>query len=106
MSESKHTPGPWSVDIPYCEEGIYIQRNENTELIAQMIGENQQANAHLIAAAPKLLEAAKLFLRSKDCARTVIGKGSADYDIYYNGFDLAQAEIFAKQAIAEAEGEL
>ena len=60
MSESKHTPGPWGIDR---------HRGDNTGpfLIKQLVEKKRgiaweidsEADAHLIAAAPDLLEAAQ-----------------------------------------------
>ena len=53
----RHTPGPWKIERPYQEPHIYIA-GPKTELIACIKDhyENTKANAHLIAAAPELLE--------------------------------------------------
>ena len=61
---SKHTPGPWAVELPYGEPGVYVTaappRGTNP-LICRMSGPVQTAeavaNARLIAAAPDLLAA-------------------------------------------------
>ena len=58
----KHTPGPWKVII--LDNQTYINPNRRSDeyaLIARIHGnanpDLQKANAHLIAAAPDLLEA-------------------------------------------------
>ena len=52
---SKHTPGPWSVGGP--TEYAYQLRIDPSIGVVYGGGEEVQANAHLIAAAPELLEA-------------------------------------------------
>lgn len=54
MSEVKHTPGPWQINGSH----IYSADPER-EIIAQAQAPNLIANAHLIAAAPEMLEALK-----------------------------------------------
>jgi len=53
----KHTPGPWK----YSHRGVYFYSNVHKygETIAKCYGNNYQANARLIAAAPALLEACR-----------------------------------------------
>jgi hypothetical protein len=52
---SKHTPGPWTVG----DSGGYLNQMKIEPAIGVVYGagEEIQANAHLIAAAPELLEA-------------------------------------------------
>ena len=58
----KHTPGPWK----YSHRGVYFYSNVHKygETIAKCYGNNYQANARLIAAAPELLEACKIALQA------------------------------------------
>jgi hypothetical protein len=62
-----HTPGPWNVEHPYGEPGVYVA-GPNTGLIAKLCAPDSHlfnadkpvsidANARLIAAAPELLAA-------------------------------------------------
>ena len=55
MSEAKHTPGPWIVDTDY----IIQDGGTSDENTIAIVGDQEEwkANAHLIAAAPDLLEA-------------------------------------------------
>lgn len=53
-----HTLGPWEIDRE-CEDTIVDNTGRN---IARVVVENHEANAHLIAAAPELLEAVKQLL--------------------------------------------
>lgn len=59
--ETKHTPGPWS-----CDHGdtptVYPDNDKDYGIIADVYGDQAQANARLIAAAPELLEALKEML--------------------------------------------
>lgn len=75
MTEAKHTPGPWS----YENEGqtVYVGNQIEGRWIAQVRGwgwlqklkngeEVQDANGRLIAAAPELLEALILMVRTHE----------------------------------------
>lgn len=60
---SKHTPGPWTYDLPNCKV-----RAGNGKPVATVTmrptDEDVDANGHLIAAAPDLLAAAQLGLEA------------------------------------------
>ena len=68
MSNTKHTPGPWSISSA-CKNAINAERNNKLIGIGTtyhdpdsvyFIGQDEAiANARLIAAAPELLEALK-----------------------------------------------
>ena len=74
MSYTKFTPGPWNVEHPFQEPGVYVG-GPRTELVCKLYplddvakqrGENIEANAALIAAAPDMYaacEPAEVFLR-------------------------------------------
>ena len=64
----KHTPGPWKVDEAEDLPIGVIEDNEDGGGICDVnrIGEEAIANAHLIAAAPKLLKAVRLFMEQYD----------------------------------------
>lgn len=103
---SKHTPGPWSVHdgdsfdgglIVYCADTIYIpnpSRTAWTIVVGASMEEGDkgwsevEANAHLIAAAPDLIEVVRQYV--------MLGKGRAS--IGKPLLDMALA------AIAKAEG--
>jgi hypothetical protein len=53
--KSGFTPGPWNVEKPYGEPGVYVS-GPDTVLIAK-VWNDSEANASLIAAAPDLLVA-------------------------------------------------
>lgn len=68
MSEAKHTPGPWVLDdrgykyiVSKSGDG-YITRDVCRMDGSTMASVAQTANAHLIAAAPELLEALELLV--------------------------------------------
>ena len=60
MTQTQHTPGPWSVTYT----GIWskdariadYRDNGHREVYRQLMPDEQEANAHLIAAAPDLLK--------------------------------------------------
>lgn len=79
---SEHTPGPWKIRA-YKDRGFAIDFNEDQEQIVDFVYE--EADAHLIAAAPDLLEALEAVVRVADRATVE--------------FDMARA------AIAKARGE-
>lgn len=63
MNQFKGTPGP------YIKNGTSIMGNGKTELVAVVYGfdtEERKANAHLIAAAPDLLEALQNLVQLKE----------------------------------------
>ena len=52
------TPGPWGIDRPYQEDGLYIQAKD-TSLVCKVYDDGDEyhmANARLIAAAPALYD--------------------------------------------------
>lgn len=91
---SKHTPGPWkAVKTTNTPWSIVVNHdgplpNEHQgDLLTQISGlrwESDEANAHLIAAAPELLEALKRILENK--------------------FEPDKITCIAEAAIAKAEG--
>jgi hypothetical protein len=65
-NQTKHTPGPWTVDENYTD-GLRIRGNLShrkhdavEEVVAKVYGPRENPDARLIAAAPELLEALKL----------------------------------------------
>ncbi len=68
MSTTKYTPGPWNVEHPYGESGVYIA-GPHTEIIAQVWNQTRlpasaenatEANARVLAAAPEMLTILRL----------------------------------------------
>jgi hypothetical protein len=92
---TKHTPGPWTLDVQRdgAEGGtwINIEADAILGLVAEAIG--CRADAHLIAAAPDLLEALRYF-GEKCQANTDDGEET--------GWNAALRT--ARAAIAKAEG--
>lgn len=83
---NKHTPAPWHV-----ANGVQIrsERDQIAKVWMMRHGEGQ-ANAHLISAAPDLLEALEMAMEIGDqCSRGFLGKFQAK----------------ARAAIAKARGE-
>ena len=109
MSKAKHTPGPWRLFDEIAPSGRYkktvrwltIHADETDgECIAEVTGDDLSdderiANAHLIAAAPDLLEAAK----AMDAAEVRAMRGGRG-----NGISYAEAVRMNRAAIAKAEG--
>ena len=93
---SKHTPGPWEIKYHPDPCYRYISGPEHIAL-AQVVWRVEEedrspdceANAHLIAAAPELLEALEMMLEMSEMG----------------GFGKAAAEDVARAAIAKAKGE-
>lgn len=86
---SKHTPGPWN--IRQCGSGWAIDFNEDQEQVVDYVYE--EADAHLIAAAPNLLECLEMIVAEADSYTARTGKP------VYNWLDGSRA------AIAKARGE-
>ena len=61
MKQKDYTPGPYEAHKAMEPTWWISPVNENTrpQIIAQTTGGNDEANAHLLAAAPALLEALK-----------------------------------------------
>lgn len=91
MSTPKHTPGPWTVEDR--TERLAIFPTVGDAEIASITWEDDEdedvalADAHLIAAAPDLLEALKAFVAAP-----------------LDGAERADAFYAARAAIAKAEG--
>ena len=89
----KHSPGPWHVHMGHlikCDVGLVIADVEKNP--SHIIKTARIANAHLIAAAPELLEAARMMADLVDDLLVQAGANYAD--------ELAAA----RAAIAKAEG--
>ena len=70
----EHTPGPWRVVRPeYTNEHLTrivprVRQDGSFPFYCSLGGENREANARLIAAAPELLEACRELLEwTRDC---------------------------------------
>ena len=62
-----HTPGPWTFEVDEWHP-CYVRNQYKTAIIAQVVGDSAETewNAHLIAASPDLLEAARMI--ADECA--------------------------------------
>jgi hypothetical protein len=101
----KHTPGPWQTRIDRYEERIDIQALDNGVpgyTVASAWGGGDEmardikANAHLIAAAPELLEALEALRKEL--------RQHVKFDVKKN-FSLMAADAMAGTAIHKARGE-
>ena len=93
---SKHTPGPWVVeslvdgfDIHAPEPGCFVATTSDPEMIWGAV--TRKGDAHLIAAAPELLEALEELLACTE--------GQAIYNF------MEPQKKKARAAIAKAKGE-
>jgi hypothetical protein len=109
MPSSEHTPGPWfALDrlIHLEREGLdMLIRVARTEVRRGVIsGEEAIANARVIAAAPELLEAARLEERAERHFRACSGCEDLTHpcNVYLNL--RRDAEIVRQAAITKAEG--
>lgn len=62
-----YTPGPWNYDGEIVYSGTYTLQErwkKHTNIAVMDDAPNWEANAHLIAAAPELLEAAEFLLNT------------------------------------------
>lgn len=113
---SAHTAGPWRLEkgrINYfitaivpaleptrTEQALIADCPHNGTNYANLLPEEAEANARLIAAAPELLESVKLFLQFFDeMPKGQLGKIVCDIGI------LNQAFIISRRSIARAEGQ-
>jgi len=87
-----HTPGPWEIDFSDME----ITRGQK---VVGYLDKVNEANARLIAAAPDLLEALKLFVGSEHSDSCI---ASLDAEGELAGCDCGLVE--GRAAIAKAEG--
>ena len=105
--KTKHTPGPWRTK----REGfstVYVEARIDGGLIQEVAAcgptdaglEQQEANARLIAAAPELLEAAKLVLEWYEAEDNHSGT-----DFYQRMQMCRDSEDAVRAAIAKATGE-
>lgn len=122
MSEAKHTPGPWTVggdpDMDYdpLQLGFYKifavdgigEANAHEDFIAKanVNFRSHEANARLIAAAPELLEALRMWMDIHEKPAGFAGKyGKAlDAAIHAQQVKVDAAAAAARAAIAKATG--
>ena len=102
MSESKHTPGPWTVDwsddgpLIYTGDLLIASVSGSTEHVEVqgLDGETTEANAWLIAAAPDLLAALERILARVETLNLFAEHGED-----------AKVVEQARAAIAKAQGQ-
>lgn len=100
MAETvKHTPGPWKL-LTVGDRNRLCPADKNNQSILTLEDEGnstfacvyEEADANLIAAAPDLLEALKLFIRSEKMARDGNPPTGADELIELGESAVAKAE--------------
>jgi hypothetical protein len=90
-TDTKHNQGPWEVHYSLANENLASVTTRNREPIAPCVGENAEANARLIAAAPELLA----------CLKDLLDNAEIDA---LNEPDLELRCDAARAAILKAEG--
>lgn len=97
---ANHTPGPWLANKwGHRLDKIVIESDEF--FIAEVnFCSRQEANANLIAAAPKLLAALQQMLEAYSGVHDTVGRNGVPYQT--DGAECA--ELAAREAIAEAMG--
>ncbi|BBV03967.1 hypothetical protein [Providencia rettgeri] len=110
--EFKHTPAPWVVDaramsaINSSTKHVALVNYSHHGRDKDVFGDEHKANAHLIAAAPELLEALQSIQQS--LAKYIEAANNIGVEVTADGFYLGHAidvEEKAKQAIAKAIGQ-
>jgi len=96
---NKHTKGPWRVG-KYC---VWSDEKYVAATQTGLSGEEQQANAALIAAAPELLEACKDILEWIDVSGLASTKSGGSGVLAYNGTEY-NVVTQLRQAISKSEG--
>lgn len=107
MGEGKHTKGPWTVRYRFGRKTTVVGRQRypicdtGTAPHAETNQRREEANAHLIAAAPDLLQALEglsRIVRSADVAMVLLSEASAAWS------NVAEALKASEFAIAKARG--
>lgn len=76
IKESMPRKGPWHVS-EYTDDGYALVYDEDSFEVARVCYPNRNANARLIAAAPDLLDVAKLVLEYVEIPRALIDAAEA-----------------------------
>lgn len=97
---TKHTSGPWEVKEALSNFRIYAGSEQICETYLR--GEDDKANARLIAAAPKMLEALKSTLPILQEYIKEVGPCEHDVNICICGLIKVADEV--SEAISKAEG--
>lgn len=97
MKHTEHTPGPWVVDRDPYGRAVYIQHPDTKVnggwVVATVWGDDKEANARIMAAAPDLLAALQA------CSDRM-----AELQKHTN-YPLAWPRELARAAIAKATGQ-
>lgn len=96
---TQHTPAPWNVAKPNCGLGIFDANGKSVAAISstqKRPNEEKEANARLIAAAPKLLNELKAMVLNFETD----GASDSHGEVSFSRARLARV----KDLIAEAEG--
>ena len=103
-----HTPGPWKLESTTFKNrcGMVTASDGTPFIVADIYGvwphvPEAMDNGRLIAAAPDLLEAAKMRVAYQ---RRVLPPPGADHDCHWCGACIARMERMEAAAIAKAEG--
>jgi hypothetical protein len=107
--KTKHTPGPWSTEV--TEDSIFVVPQVNDHDYVALIDKRwdtsiegtHEANAHLIAAAPEMLETLEAIYKELDepSWRLINSNRSGDQSL---GNTLSWARALCEKAIAKARG--
>ncbi len=103
MTNLKHTPGPWQRANRESISTAYLYGPNSKRFIATVYNspcdpDEQEANAHLIAAAPEMLEALETLEMKLDCLSGDIFRTKADKDFVIG------LRMITKEAINKAQG--
>lgn len=100
--KTKHTPGPWRLDLTGAVRAERITRVAVASGQDQLSDSEVKANLHLIAAAPDLLEACKNALKNLEELKDFVDPASKSI----MALTREDRETYAllKDAIAKAEG--
>lgn len=104
---AKPIPGPWAVERPYGEPGVYVTAADprKTNPLICRLYEESEGCANLIAAAPELLEALRNLLayanKYSDTMAAKLGRGAEELGELADSSSVAG---MARAAIAKAMG--
>ena len=113
MNESNHTTGPWTVDLILGTKQSSGFADLSAEFdIMGKIYENfdsdgnsrLKSDAHLIAAAPDMLDALYEAYVSLDIVADILNKGGTKQGLVHRSIQVGLKAV--REAIAKAEGEL
>ncbi|NBW21417.1 MAG: hypothetical protein EBR82_77010 [Caulobacteraceae bacterium] len=92
MKNTKHTPGPWTIEDHKYESGLKIWVRAKTDSIVAILPSNPRAqfrkNARLIAAAPDLLEALEKLVEAYTADLRRLGEDAENCRDIYKALDV------------------